>query len=137
MKPEDHEKAYEQYRDGLNWAIDRGVEESQRIIGLNISRAAVELLSLYLHKLNIIDMGFQINHRWFKTKKVSERFPDFLQKEEIIKKLVELELKTENLVYGKPKTKQEIMAPIISFNEVEKLLLRLIGEIKENEKPTE
>ena len=76
MKKEDHQKAYEEYRDALNWAIDRGIEKSQRVIGLHVSRAAVELLSIYLHELSIIDIGFQINHRWFKTEKVSERFPD-------------------------------------------------------------
>ena len=54
-----------------------------------------------------------------------------------MKKLVELELKTENLIYGKPKTKEEIMLPMIEFNEIEKLLIKLIGETKENEKSAE
>ncbi len=88
MKTEDHIKAYKEHRDNLNWAIDRGIEKSQRTIGLHTSRAIIELLSAYLHKISSIEIGFQINHRWFKSEKVFDRFPDFPEKESIINKLV-------------------------------------------------
>ncbi len=135
MKPEDHKKAYEEHREALDWAINRGIEKSQRTIGLHISRAIIELLSLFLHKQKIITMGFQINHRWFKSEKVGEKFPNFSQKEIIIEKLTEVELKAEALVYGKQKTEKEIKAALNIFLEAEKILLNLIG--RENDRNTE
>lgn len=79
MKEEDHWKAYQEYKDNIfSWALEiRGLEKSQRTIGLNASRAIVELLSVYLHKKKLVDEGFQLNHRWFKTERVSEKLPDF------------------------------------------------------------
>lgn len=46
MKEEDHLKAYQEYRDNIfSWALEiRGLEKSQRTVGLNSSRAIVELL---------------------------------------------------------------------------------------------
>lgn len=135
MKPEDHKKAYEEHRAALDWAINRGIEKSQRTIGLHISRAIIELLSLYLHKQNIITVGFQINHRWFKSKKVGEKFSNFSQKEIIIEKLIKVELASESLVYGKQKTLEEIKSSLNLFLEAEKILLNLIGI--ENDRNTE
>ena len=123
MKIDDHLNAYREHRETINWAIDRGVEKSQRIIGTHASRAIVELLSAYLHKINVIDLGFQINHRWFKSQNVSQRLPDFPKKELLIVKIVELELQTENLTYGSQKTEDEIKKVLKLLNEIEKILL--------------
>lgn len=132
MKGEDHLKAYKEHRDSIDWAIDRGIINSQRIIGMHASRAITELFSTFLHKINAIEAGFQINHRWFKSEKVSEKFPDFPEKDNIIKKFRDLELKSENLTYGSQKSEEEIRAVLKLFNEVEKIILNLIEQ--ENEK---
>ena len=126
MNVEDHIKAYKEHRDVINWAIDRGLSNSQRIIGTHASRAVIELLSAFLHKINVIEIGFQINHRWFKTQKVSERFPEFPEKNIIIKKIIELELKSENLAYGSQKSEEEIKKIVMLFNEIEKILLSVM-----------
>ena len=128
MKKEDHFKAYKEHRDRINWAIERGIVNSQRIIGSHASRAIIELFSAFLHKINAIEIGFQINHRWFKSQRVYEKFTDFPEKSVIIKKLIDLELKSEGLTYGSQKTEKEIKDIIILSNEIEKIILNLMGE---------
>ncbi|MAG02189.1 hypothetical protein CMI42_02535 [Candidatus Pacearchaeota archaeon] len=131
MKKEDHINAYNEHRDTLNWAINKGTSKSQRTIGIHASRAIIELFSAYLHEKSLISIGFQINHRWFKSDKVSERFPDFELKDLIIKKLIDLELLAENLIYGSPKKEDEIKNILKKFNEIERMLINII---KENER---
>ena len=130
MKTEEHLKAFQEHRDAIDWAINRGMEESQRILGAHASRGITELLSAYLHKINKIEPGFQINHRWFKSEKVGERFPDFPNKSSIIPKMVKLENMSENLTYGSQKSEKEMKRIIELLNELEKLLKRVF----ENEK---
>jgi len=78
MKEEEHLKAYQEYKDNIfSWALEiRGIEKSQRTIALNASRAMVELLSAYLHRRKLVDEGFQLNHRWFKSEKIYDKLPD-------------------------------------------------------------
>lgn len=130
MKIEEHLKAFQEHRDAVDWAINRGIEKSQRIIGGHASRGLVELLSAYLHKINKIDAGFQINHRWFKSAKVGEKFPDFPNKNTIIPKMVEVENNSENITYGSQKSEKEIKRIIEVANEVETLLKEVIGNEK-------
>lgn len=134
MKIEDHHNSYEEHRDTIDWAIDRGLKKSQRIIGMHASQAIVELLSEFLHKINVIEMGFQINHRWFKSKRVFERFPDFPKKDLIIEKINQLELLSENLIYGSQKGEEEIKSVLNIFNTIEKILLKLIEEDESKQK---
>ena len=84
MKIEEHMKAFQEHRDAIDWAINRGTAKSQRIIGTHAARGINELLSAYLHKINKIDIGFQINHRWFKSEKAGDRFQDFPMKEFVL-----------------------------------------------------
>ena len=108
MKIEEHMKAFEEHRAAIDWAIDRGLQASQRIVGTHASRAVTELFSAYLHKISKIDPGFQINHRWFKSHSAGERFPDFPKKETILNKMIKLENMAENLTYGAQKQEKEI-----------------------------
>ncbi len=130
MKEEDHLKAYQEYKDNIfSWAIEiRGLEKSQRTIGLNASRAIVELLSAYLHRKKLVDEGFQLNHRWFKSEKVSEKLPDFKNKQKILEKMVSLEKSSENLAYGSPRPSEKIRDIIELFNEIEKIILGMLNE---------
>lgn len=124
MKIESHEEALEEHKSTIfKWALEvYGLEKSQRIVGLHVSRAATELLSIYLHKNNLVDEGFQLNHRWFKSLKVSERLPEFPNKEQTIKKMVELENLSESLTYGTEKPVEETKAAIKLFKEIENLI---------------
>ncbi|MFZ3077631.1 MAG: hypothetical protein WA139_04200 [Candidatus Aenigmatarchaeota archaeon] len=130
MKEEDHLKAYQEYKDNIfSWAIEiRGLEKSQRTIGLNASRAIVELLSAYLHRKKLVDEGFQLNHRWFKSEKVSEKLPNFKNKQKVLEKMVSLEKSSEALSYGSPKPSEKIREIIELFNEIEKIILVLFNE---------
>lgn len=104
------------------------MEKSQRTVGLNASRAIVELLSAYLHRRKLVDEGFQLNHRWFKSEKVSEKLPDFENKDGILKKMIVLENSSELLTYGAPKSKENIKEIIELFNEVEMIILEMLNE---------
>lgn len=130
MKEEDHLKAYQEYKDNIfSWAIEiRGLEKSQRTVGLNASRAIVELLSAYLHRKKLVDEGFQLNHRWFKSEKVSEKLPNFKNKQKVLEKMVSLEKSSEALSYGSPKPSEKIREIIELFNEVEKIILVMLNE---------
>lgn len=124
MKIESHKEAFEEHKNTIfKWALEvYGLDKSQRIVGLHVSRAAIELLSIYLHKNNLIDEGFQLNHRWFKSNKVSERLPEFPNKNRITKKMVELENLSESLSYGTQKPVDETKAAIKLFKEIENLI---------------
>lgn len=130
MKEEDHWKAYREYRDNIfSWALEiKGLEKSQRTVGLNASRAIVELLSAYLHRKKLVDEGFQLNHRWFKSDKVSEKLPDFKNKETILQKMVSLENSSETLAYGSPKPIEKTKGIIGLFNEIEKMIMVMLDE---------
>ena len=125
MKEEEHKEAFEIHKKTIfEWALDvQGIEVAQRIVGLHASRGIIELLSKFLHEKKLISEGFQLNHRWFKIKKVIDKLPAFESKEEIVKNLVRLENLCENLSYGKKKPASEI-------EEVVNLFTKLEGEIK-------
>lgn len=124
MKPEKHKEAFEEHKETIfEWALKiKGIEKSQRVIGLHASRGIVDLLSAYLEKIGKIKPGTQINHRWFKSTKVGERFLDFPKKEEIINKLIILERLCEDLTYGSPKSEEEIRKAVVLFQELEKII---------------
>jgi len=121
MKLENHLESYKEHKETIfDWALKiKGLKNSQRVIGLHASRAIIDLLATYLLKRNLIDPGIQINHRWFKSEKVLERFPEFDNKEEIIKQIVKLELLCEDLTYGSPKPETKIKEAILLFNKLE------------------
>lgn len=122
MKESEHIKAFGEHKAAISWAVDRGIESSQRIIGTHASRGIIELLSAYLHKLKCIDEGFQLNHRWFKSSNVGSRLPEFPDKAVIVRKLAELENDSEKLTYGSQKSEGEVKKVVELFNEVEKIL---------------
>ncbi len=130
MKEEEHLNAFNEHRAVIDWAIDRGIEKSQRIIASHASRGAIELLSYYLHKKNKIDSGFQLNHRWFKSPRVGSRLPEFEKKELLLPKLIKLETLCENLAYGSQKPSVEVRKSVELLNEVEKLLNEMITDEK-------
>lgn len=121
MKTEDHLEAFKEHKETIfDWALRvKGLKNSQRVIGLHASRGIVDLLSVYLHEKEKISIGTQINHRWFKSKKVKNKLPDFEEKDKITDKLVELELLCEDLSYGAPKPIEEMEKTLKLFKELE------------------
>ena len=121
MKAEDHLESFNEHKDTIfDWALRvKGIQNSQRIVGLHASRGIIDLLSAYLHENDKITTGAQINHRWFKSKKAKDKLPDFEGKDEIVDRLVELELICEDLSYGAPKPVEKIEEALKSFKELE------------------
>lgn len=130
MKPEDHIKAFEEHKEAIfEWALKiKGLEKSQRIVGLHAGRGIIELLSAILESKGKIKPGMQLNHRWFKSLRVGERLPDFPRKDKILIEIIELENLSENLSYGSPKSKEEIEKAIILFEKLEKDIKKLENE---------
>jgi len=131
MEPKIHLQSFEERKDTLfKWGVEvRGIENSQRIIGDNASRAIVDLLSAFLHKNHLVETGFQLNHAWFKSYKVKDRLPEFTRKDIILKKMVHLEQLCEKLSYGAPKPRDILEATFDLFKELEDILTELL-EIK-------
>lgn len=121
MKKEDHLKAFEEHKETIfDWALGvKGLNQSQRIVGLHASRGIVEFLTAYLHKKGKISLGAQINHRWFKSEKVFEKLPNFPKKKTIVKKIIELENLSEDLAYGSPKPVERVKSVLELFRDIE------------------
>lgn len=128
MKYEAHIQAFNERKETIRkWAIDiRGIENSQRIIGDNASKAICELLSAYLHKSEAVEEGFQLNHSWFKSEGIYERLPEFNNKTKLIEKMVELEKLCENLSYGSPKPVEKIKLALELFENIENMLWEML-----------
>jgi len=124
MRLESHKEAFEVHKRAIfKWALEiEGIEKAQRIVGLHASRGIIELLSIFLHKNGLIDEGFQLNHRWFKSENVTIKIPDFQNKAPIIKKIVSLELLCEVLTYGSEKPVAKTEEAIKLFLDIEKNL---------------
>ncbi|PIN77773.1 hypothetical protein COV14_05150 [Candidatus Woesearchaeota archaeon CG10_big_fil_rev_8_21_14_0_10_33_12] len=121
MKTEEHEESLKQHKEAIfDWAIEvKGIENSQRIIGLHASRAALDILAIYLQKTKRIGPGMQLNHRWFKSKKVSGKLPAFPHKAPILEKIIELEKTCEKLSYGSKKDKSEVLKAVKLLQNIE------------------
>jgi len=127
MKSEDHLESFKEHKETIfDWALRvKGLGNSQRIVGLHASRGIIDLLSAYLHEGEKITIGAQINHRWFKSKNVKDKLPEFEEKENITGKLVELELLCEDLSYGAPKPVDKIESALKLFKDLEEKIQKL------------
>ncbi len=125
MKVEEHEKAYKEHLKNLNRLIEEGVEENQRNISYNVSQGSVELMAIFLHKLNLIQgSGEQLDHRIFKNKRLIERrLPaNFPSKNKILDLMKEIELERNIICYGKRKPKTRIEKMIKKFHDLRKTI---------------
>ena len=134
MKIEEHEKAYEEHKRNIERFIEEGIEENQRNVAFNISQASVELFSIFLHKLHLIQgSGAQLDHRIFKsTNLISRKIPaDFPSKKKILELMKKIEEDRIALCYGSRKPKERIEKVILAFNELRNIINK---EIKNGKK---
>ena len=103
MKIEDHLRNINESIESINDAVKKGIENKQRTLGFNCSVASVEMLEVFLHKLELINPGAIIKHEWFSSpRRVNEMIPySFQDKEKIISILCKIEEKRNILCYGK------------------------------------
>ena len=118
MKSEQHKEALKEHIENIKKAIDSGIKENQRNIGFNISQGSVEMFSLFLHKLKLIESsGDQFDHRIFKNKNLIEtKLPlDFPNKDKILDLMKQIELERIALCYGSRKPTERIEKALINF----------------------
>ncbi len=107
---EEHEKTIRELLDDIEEKVRLNlVAKRQKIIGFAVSEAATNIFALYLHKKNLIDPGFQINHSFFASlKKAQNTFSaEFPRKNEILELLVRIEELRNRLCYGREKEAKE------------------------------
>lgn len=134
MKVEEHEKAYKEHKENIDRSIEQGIEENQRNIGFNISQGSVELLAIYIHKLNLIQSsGDQFDHRIFKSENlIRKKMPyEFPAKKQILMLMKAIEHERTALCYGSRKSKSRIEKSIENFQELRKIINK---ELKNAEK---
>ncbi len=102
----------------------------QKLVGFACSEASCEILSILLHKKNLITPGFNINHRFFASEKIAKRrFDfDFSEKNKIIPLLVKQDEYRTLLCYGKPKETKVVTDCIKNLFEIKKIIEKEVGE---------
>lgn len=133
MKTEKHEEILKEVLDEIESALknNKGLLAHQRRLAFVLSLGAVNLLEMFLHKLDIIKEGSKIDHRWFKKKE--ETILEQIQKQiispinslnnlkEIIKLISKIEEKRDDLAYGAPSTEKVLQEKINLFFELKEL----------------
>lgn len=129
MKIESHKSALAEYLGFIEQAR-HSLEKSKRLLLIANSQAATEIVSILMHKLNIIDIGAVIKHTQLDSQNWWDSLPDFTKKKDISKLASDIE-KARNLAYGNfSKINEEFLIDII------KHLFNLKGKTEEvmNEK---
>ncbi len=107
---EEHEKTIKELIEDIEEKIRLGlIAKRQKIVGFAVSEAASNLFAVFLHKRNLIEPGFNLNHSFFTSQKRAEQtFPfDFDDKSEILKILIRIEELRNRLCYGREKEAKE------------------------------
>ncbi len=128
---EEHKKIIKQFLDDINEKIRADLlVERQKIIGFSASEAAVNLFAWLLHKKNLVEPGFNINHRYFASEKIAKnKFNfDIPEREKVIGLLVNQENYREKLCYGKEKEANIINSAIKNLFQIKELIESILGE---------
>jgi hypothetical protein len=123
MKIEDHLRNINESIEEINYAVQKGIENKQRTIGFNCSVASVEMLEVYLHKLELINPRTIMKHEWFSSiRRANESLNfDFPNKEKIMNLLSKIEEKRNILCYRKKQPVSVIESVLNFFNEIKSL----------------
>jgi hypothetical protein len=127
---EEHKEIIKEFLDDINEKIRSGlITERQKIIRFSASEAATNLFAILLHSKNLIEPSYNINHRFFASKRIAEnKFPqDFAKKEKIINLMVKQEEYRIKLCYGKKKTPETANSAIKNLFELKETIQ---GELK-------
>ncbi len=128
---EEHEKIVKEFIDDINEKIKANlVLERQKIIGFAASEASANLFAILLHKKNIIEPSFNINHRHFSSVKRAEKIYkfEFQDKKEIINLLAMQENYRDKLCYGKAKDSKVVNSAIKNLFELKSLIEKEVEE---------
>ncbi|MBI2971986.1 MAG: hypothetical protein HYY37_06200 [Candidatus Aenigmarchaeota archaeon] len=132
----EHKRRIKEHVDGLQDAVNIGIENKPATVGFHTSACAAELLELYLHLANLISSGKRVNHTWFKRPQkhqkivplIERKMPvNFPNKEKVYELLYTLEENRDNLVYGKS-TKSQIEVTFSAFQRLKGMLQKMLEE---------
>lgn len=133
---EEHKKKIKEHLEEIEDAINSGIEKKPITIGFHCSACSIQLLEIYLHKINKISIGKVLKHDWFKKptpeqkkeplidRKLSVEFP---QKEEIYNLIYDIEEDRNSLMYGSP-TKEKIKEVLESFQKLKEIFKPLLKD---------
>ena len=128
---ESHLRKIREHLEAIRDCIDRGIENKPVTLGFHCSACSVEILELYLHKINKVPISKVLKHNWFKQptleqkkepladRKVGAQFPE---KAKIFDLLYQIESLRDTLIYGNP-TPQDIEKVIVSFQNLKSILI--------------
>lgn len=135
----EHKRKISEHLKEISDAIDEGIENKPITIGFHTSACAVEILELYLHKLNLISSGKTIKHNWFEKPKQEQKISPFIErklsvnfpdKEEIYTLIYIIEENRDNLIYGKS-TPHQIKVVLENFLLLKQKLKTKLQELGE------
>ncbi len=122
---EEHKKIAKEFIDDVNEKIKANlIVERQKIIGFSASEASVNLFAISLQKNNLIEPGFNVNHRHFGSLKMAENVFnfDFPNKNQILNLLVDQESYRNKLCYGKEKSAEIVNSAIKNLFELKNII---------------
>ena len=129
---EEHKKSFTtMIRDIEEKVRSKNEYERQKLIAFAASEASCDLLAIFLHNKNLTDPGFNVNHRFFASKKIAESRLEFNfpSKEIIVKLMVEQERYRNLLCYGKLKEEKHVLKCIENLFTIKKIVEKECGEI--------
>ena len=105
--------------------------EMQKIVAFACSEASCDLFAILLHKKNLIDPGFNVNHRFFMSDKKAKEIFDYQipSKTSLLKLLVRQEEYRNKICYGKPKPQKDVIDCIKNLYSIKKLVEKESGKI--------
>src|SRR3989338_8772806 len=122
---EEHLKIVDELEEDINEKISRNIlDKRQKIIGFAASEASTNLFAVFLHKINLIESGFNVNHKFFASfERASEKFSySFPSRGEILQKLVNQEKFRDLLCYGKSKEDGVVKEAVRNYFELKGLI---------------
>ena len=69
----EHKKKIVEHLEEIEDAINNDIEKKPITIGFHCSAYSIQLLEVYLHKINKIPIGKVIKHDWFKKPKLEQK----------------------------------------------------------------
>jgi hypothetical protein len=122
---EEHKKILKEFLDDINEKISANLLfERQKILGFSLSEASVNLFAIYLHHLKLIEPGFGINHRHFRSEKIAKSYYpfEFKYKDKVFDLMIKQEDYRNKLCYGKDKELKIVSSAIKNLFELKEII---------------
>lgn len=128
---DEHTKIVKEFLDDINEKVRANLLfDRQKIVGFAASEAAVNLFALLLHKKNIVEPSFNVNHRYFASERIAEKRFDFdiPKKGKLLGLLVDQENYRNKLCYGKDKNAEIVNSAVKNLFEIKKIIDSILEE---------